>query len=160
LKKANDDHAKIEADYQRQYRAYHAYYGEDPTDDQLVSADMALLPEEFHTEMNDFAEAMHMMLDQPMPDEVVTQQPTEDWEDIEDEIEVLPVPVDPNASLGGVTGGDHTAGDTMHVDDTSSVAPGIPSSPSAIAFNQPEFAPETDPTSYGTSSPYRPSKTE
>jgi hypothetical protein len=46
--KAKGDHAQIEAGFQRDYQAFVDHHGREPTDDELVKADMKLLPESFH----------------------------------------------------------------------------------------------------------------
>lgn len=51
LDKAEKDHAAIEEDYRRQYRACVRFHGRQATDDELVTANMGQLPHSFFKEL-------------------------------------------------------------------------------------------------------------
>jgi len=61
LQKAREDEAEIEEIYQKQLRAYRRYHKRYPADEELIDADMALMPESFHEHMQDLNCAMDVL---------------------------------------------------------------------------------------------------
>jgi len=84
LKEARTDDTTVKKDYNRQLESFKQFHKRDPTDDELVAADMTMLPDAFHNHMDDLTKAIFELTAELEPEQ-------EEPEESEDEgIQVLP----------------------------------------------------------------------